>query len=168
MIPPAPTHDPLKFAHWMPIARGYLGLPERLGDGLNPEISTFFSCTRFPRDQITIDTSWCSAFACTVMQRAGLPHPHSAAARHWIPWGRALLLPVYGAVLIFARGVDQTRGHVGFSAQLLFHPDAREVSCLAGNQRNKVCIASHPMHTLLGVRWPVGVPLPPDAVEVDR
>ncbi len=150
------------FAPWMPIARSFVGLREILPSGeLNPVVRGFFDATRFPKDQINKTTSWCSAYACTCLERASVRSPHSARARDFLPWGLELEAPVYGAILVFSRGLDDgNKGHVGFCAQPSITFGDVQVKCLGGNQDNQCCIRPKVIGTLLGVRWPEDIPLP--------
>jgi uncharacterized protein (TIGR02594 family) len=154
---------------WMRIAQRYEGLRERTDDGkLAQVVRDFFRFTRFPPHLVNERTSWCAAFACTVLEIAGLESPHSAKARHFLDWGLPLARPVYGSILVFSRGpleIDE-RGHVGFCArELVLH--AGDVACLAGNQDNAVCTRRKKLDRLLGVRWPKEWPLP-DGAEVAK
>jgi uncharacterized protein (TIGR02594 family) len=150
----------------MPIAKGFDGLRERTPEGLlNEVVRDFFRSTRFPLQLVTLHTAWCGAFACAVLEMARRPSPRSARARDFLRYGVELRYPVFGSILVFERGsgrADDERGHVGFCDRTPALA-ASDVSCFAGNQSNAACTRLQPMRLLLGVRWPPGCALSPDA-----
>lgn len=154
---------------WMRLAHQYDGLSELNDRGeLHPTVRLFFVHTRFPRSQITKRTSWCAAFACTVLARAGLEHPNSAKAYDFLdsPHFVRLRAPVLGALLVFDRTPDNDRdqaGHVAFCDSERLSP-LLDVACLGGNQGNAVCTRRRTLEHLLAALWPRGQPLPPGAV----
>jgi uncharacterized protein (TIGR02594 family) len=160
----------LSAAPWMRMAFAHEGLEEIDAQGeLADAVRAFFSHTRFPLALVNRRTSWCAAYACTVLESAGIRSPKSARARDFLAWGMPLTRPIFGAVLIFERptfvGVSvlpEWRAHVGFCSS---HPtrDAINVACFGGNQGNRVCEVPKPVKALLGVRWPPGYPVAWDA-----
>ena len=161
----------LDFAPWLSIAHRYDGLRELLQDGtLNPTVREFFRGTRFPVELVHEKTPWCAAFACTVFEISGVPHPRSARARDFLhsPHFVKLVSPVLGSLLVFERstpGLASDRyGHVGFCDAALVSVHQLEVSCFGGNQANAACARRKKMEHLIAPLWPKGHPLPPAAV----
>lgn len=159
-----------EFCPWLRIAHRWDGLRELddLGE-LNPVVREFFKVTRYPRELVNKRTSWCSAYACTVLELAGIPHPRSARARDFLssPHFVALRAPVRGCVLVFERSVgglvSDIYGHVGFCDRDLVSPSQLDVMCFAGNQDNAVCGRRKKLEHLIASLWPKGWPLPPGA-----
>lgn len=132
---------------WLPIAMAELGVREAPGDADNPRIVEYHQATtlRATDDEVP----WCSAFACWVMQRAGVSSARSAAARSWLTWGQSSPLRP-GAVVVLSRGTNPAQGHVGFA---LAWNDAL-VWLLGGNQGDAVSVAAYRRERVVGVRWP--------------
>lgn len=159
------------FAPWLRIAHRWSGLRELLDDSgeLNPTVREFFRATRFPSELVNKRTSWCAAFVCTVLELAGVAHPHSARARdflaspHFVP----LVAPVRGCVLVFERSVSgvvsDIYGHVAFCDRDLVSPTQAEVVAFGGNQDNAVCARRKKLEHLIAPLWPRGWALPPGA-----
>lgn len=142
---------------WHEVATGELGVQEIAGAAHNPRIVEYHGVTSL---RATDDeTPWCASFVGWCLAQAGLAHTGSAAARSYLGWGRPLDRPTLGCVVVFSRGSSPTAGHVGFYAGRA--PDGR-ILVLGGNQSNRVSVAPYPAASLLGWRWPSGVPLPPD------
>lgn len=97
---------------------------------------------------------WCGLFVATVLRAAGLGRGFPAnplSARAWAGWGDEAV-PVFGAVLVFARPGG---GHVG-----LYHgEDGTHFHVLGGNQSNAVTVTRIARGRLLAARWPGGVPV---------
>lgn len=149
--PPKPS--PPASAPWMRTALGYVGVRELVRGKLNPRVRQMFAHTRFPESLINAQTSWCAAYACTVLEQSGYASPHSARARDFLVYGSEIKRPVYGAIAVFSRGLDPRdgKGHVGF----VVDADGPELLILGGNQANCVCIRQRPFGQLIGLRWPV-------------
>jgi uncharacterized protein (TIGR02594 family) len=102
------------------------------------------------------ETPWCGTFCAHVMQEVGiLPPPIAVRASAWGLWGRQLIGPRLGCVLVFVR---QGGGHVGFYVG----EDKTHYHVLGGNQGNAVSITRIAKDRLSakGMRWPHGEPLP--------
>lgn len=149
---------------WMVHARTFVGQRELERGKLAQFVVDCFAKTRFVLSRVTNKTPWCSAFACRVLEDVGIESPRSARARDFLRWPGAihLLAPVPGAICVFRRGPDA--GHVGFATD---YPRAGKVLLLGGNQDNRVCEQRKSVSDLLGVLWPKGEPLPPDAVPIE-
>lgn len=170
-VEPTRPARPIDYAPWMRVAGKMVGLRELIGGELNPEVRRFFTHTKFPMHLVNSRTSWCAAWASTVLDLAQVESPHTASARAFLHYGVPLAQPVYGALLIFSRGTgskdDETKGHVGFCPEILHDHHATQVLCLAGNQRNRICSIPQAKSRLLGVRWPPNLPLPPTAAALE-
>lgn len=146
-------------APWMEVATRYRDLRERTPAGdLSPDVRAFFRHTRFPPELVNSHTAWCAAFVCACLELTGVRSPRSARARDFMTYGLELVRPVYGAVLVFARGLDPAKGHVGFASWPI--SPLGNVWCYGGNQDNAVCARAKPRGSLLSVRWPESAPLP--------
>jgi uncharacterized protein (TIGR02594 family) len=165
-----PAHPSHELAPWLRIAHRWDGLAELDDAGeLSPTVRDFFRVTRFPLELVNKRTSWCAAFACTVCELAGIPHPHSARARDFLdsPHFVKLRAPVLGCLLIFERAVggtvSETYGHVGFCDRELLYAQQDDVMCFGGNQDNRACSRRKKRAGLIACLWPKGWPLPPGA-----
>ena len=139
------------FAHcpWMRIAHEYEGLRELDAQGeLNPLVRDFFRQTRFPLSLVNKYTSWCAAFVCTVLHRAGLRHPRSAKAYDFLdsPHFVRLRAPVLGSILVFDRTPDNEKDELGHAARagvLRGQPRQRGMhACAAGRSLDGKAVAS--------------------------
>lgn len=124
------------------------GVRELPGDQEHPRIVRYHQVTtlKATRDEV----AWCSAAACWCMEEVGIRSPRSAAARHWLAWGRAIAEPVPDCVAIFRRGGNPKQGHVAF----YIGRDGDRILVRGGNQGNRVCIAAYRATELLGYRMP--------------
>lgn len=108
------------------------------------------------------ETRWCGTFMALLMKRAGLTSPlivvRAASWGRAGAWGRELIAPRLGCVMVFTRAGG---GHVG----LYLGEDATHFHILGGNQSNSVSIARLAKARLAegGMRWPKGPALPPAA-----
>tara|TARA_R110000868_G_scaffold34552_10_gene124785 strand:+ start:1278 stop:1700 length:423 start_codon:yes stop_codon:yes gene_type:complete len=103
------------------------------------------------------ETPWCGTFMAQVMTQVGLAAPPIAVrASSWGEWGRQLLAPRLGCVLVFKRNGG---GHVG----LYLGETKTAYRVLGGNQGNMVSETWIAKNRLApgGMRWPFGVELPP-------
>lgn len=146
--------------HWMPVARSYLGLREIPGPRHESRIVSMWKAigaTWFNDDE----TPWCGAFVGAVLKESGfaiLPAGDAPRARAWMTWGRKLIGPAVGAVVVFWRGSpDGASGHVGF---VVGRDEANRLMVLGGNQSNAVTIDPFDRARVLAYRWPAGEPLP--------
>lgn len=164
------TGSSYELCPWLRVAHQYDGLRELTDAGeLSDTVRDFFRSTRFPRELVNKRTAWCSAFACTCFELAGVKHPRSARARDFLdsPHFVRLKRPVRGALLVFERfvagKVSDDAGHVGFCDRDLVSPHQLEVACYGGNQRNAACMERKKLQHLIATLWPKGWPLPPGA-----
>lgn len=151
---------------WLSKARTHLGLTEVVGRTHNPVIMNWIDQLGAqvlgikPNDD---ETPWCGTFMAWVMKEAGINAPSIAIrAAQWGrvgKWGRELVGPRLGCVLVFTR---QGGGHVG----LYMGEDETHYHVLGGNQLNSVSVMRLEKSRLApgGMRWPKDVELPPMAV----
>ncbi|HAX95610.1 MAG TPA: TIGR02594 family protein [Prolixibacteraceae bacterium] len=114
----------------------------------NPEVVKYFQQGGFPtvRDD---ETSWCSAFMNWCVKKAGGNPTGSLSARSWLNWGRPVVEPELGDIVVFwRRDPKGWEGHVGF----FIKRDGTHVWVLGGNQSNEVNIQKYPGTELLGYR----------------
>jgi uncharacterized protein (TIGR02594 family) len=159
-----------ELAPWLRIAHRYDGLRELDDQGeLAETVRHFFKNTSYPWGLVTKKTPWCSAFACTVFQTLGIPHPRSARARDFVrsPHFVKLKRPVRGAVCVFERRVagrpNDQAAHVTFCDRDLVSVQQQELACFGGNQDNGACLRRQNLEGLIAALWPQGWPLPPGA-----
>jgi uncharacterized protein (TIGR02594 family) len=143
---------------WMIYARTLIGVREIPGSKHSPTIMGWIKKLGAKRLGITVkndETPWCGTFCAHVMQHVGIePPPIAVRASEWGKWGRLLLAPRPGCILVFTRTGG---GHVGFYVG----QDATHYHVLGGNQGNAVSIARIAKSRLSSMRWPYGPPLPP-------
>ncbi len=147
---------------WMVWARVQIGVREIVGPQHSPVILRWAQEVGAAVLGIQInddETPWCGLFAARAMKEAGLaPAKIAARAAQWGPvgkWGRQLVGPRPGCVLVFSRTGG---GHVGFYVG----EDATHFHVLGGNQSNSVSITRIAKSALVngGMRWPLGFDLP--------
>ena len=121
------------------------------GPGSNARVLEYLGATSLGHDVAGGDeTPWCSAFANWAMRIGRVVGTNSAAARSWVEWGVASPQRV-GAVCVLWRGSQfGALGHVGF----VLGGNSGAVHLLAGNQGDRVSVASFPSTRVLGYRMP--------------
>lgn len=144
-------------AEWMTYARSLIGVREIAGARHNQTIMGWIKALGAKALGITVtddETPWCGTFVAHVMQKHKLPLPPIAVrASQWGNWGRKLIGPRYGCILVFTRNGG---GHVGFYVG----EDTTHYHVLGGNQSNSVNIMRIAKNRLTEMRWPVGPALP--------
>lgn len=105
--------------------------------------------------------AWCGLTVAFAAARAGwdyAPRGNALGARNWLAWGRAVVKPELGNVLVFWRGSKGGfQGHVG----IYVGEDAAAYHVLGGNQGDRVSIKRIVKSRLLGARecpWKVDKP----------
>lgn len=145
---------------WLTLAKKYLGTREIVGPKHSSIILGWIRKLGAkvlgvgPNDD---ETPWCGTFMAHVMTEVGIaPPPIAIRASSWGAWGRELVDPRPGCVLVFTR---QGGGHVG----LYVGERADAFRVLGGNQSNAVTETWIAKSRLAkgGMRWPKGEPLPP-------
>lgn len=132
---------------WLTIGRGEIGEREVSGPKANPRIVEYFAAA--DSDVTSDETSWCSAFACWCLEKAGYASTNNLAARSWLRYGKKVT-PKLGAIMVFKRGTSNWQGHVGFYVG----ETATKYKILGGNQGNSVSIREIPKSSFLDARWP--------------
>ncbi|MEL6622517.1 MAG: TIGR02594 family protein [Pseudomonadota bacterium] len=134
---------------WMDHAWALYGAREVRGSGSNPKVVDLYrdSGHRRIRDD---GVPWCAAFVGACLERGGLDGTGSLMARSYMRWGRAVSQAEYGAVAVFSRGGDPSKGHVGF----VVGADAKRIFLLGGNQSDAVNVRAYPKSRLLAFRLP--------------
>ena len=151
--------DPL----WLSFAREEIGTREVPGDGDNPRIIKYWndaglSAVADGQDEVP----WCAAFVGAMLARGRQPGSGAANARSYQGWGRKLITPCLGAVVVLSRPPHAWQGHVGF--YLGTDLGRGRVRIIGGNQADAVSIADFPTERVLGYRWPAGAPILPEWV----
>lgn len=134
---------------WMDLAWKQTGQHEISGAAANPEIIKFFADAGYPNVH-SDEVPWCAAFACAMLERAGIRSPRTLLARGFLNFGTPVDTPRVGAIAVFSRPPSLSSGHVGFVAGDT--PDA--IVLLGGNQSDSVSVIHMPKARLLGLRWP--------------
>lgn len=144
---------------WLAFARQNIGVREIPGSRHSPTIMGWVQKLGAKVLGIRVlddETAWCGTFVAMCILSAGLaPPPVAVRASAWGAWGRELLAPRLGCVLVFTRSGG---GHVGFYVG----EDDSHYHVLGGNQGNAVSITRIAKSRLAkgGMRWPAGVALP--------
>lgn len=136
---------------WYERAKRELGVKERAGEANSPRILEYHATTRLCAENDEVP--WCSAFMCWVFDGLNIDSTHSAAARSWLSWGRALEEPLPGCVVVLARP-STDNPHSAHVALWTGEEDAGGLYLLGGNQGNAVSIKRYAKSRVLGYRWP--------------
>lgn len=150
---------------WMAYARSLIGVREIKGPRHSPTIMGWIKALGARQLGISVkddETAWCGTFVAHVLTTSGLALKHkdtgkpivAVRAKAWLDWGRILLDPRYGCVMVFDR---EGGGHVGF----YYGEDDTHYHILGGNQGDAVSIMRLDKRRLMGMRWPYGPTLPP-------
>lgn len=100
------------------------------------------------------DTAWCAAFVNGVLGANGMPVTGSNLARSFANYGTSSNNdPQPGDIVVFARGSDNTKGHVGI---LQGFDKNRNPIVLGGNQSNQVSVETQKRDKVLAYRRPSG------------
>lgn len=137
---------------WMDIAKKEMGISEVPGKQDNPKIIDYLETTDYDLPSGYIDEiPWCSAFVNWCLEQSHIPGTNSAWSQSWRKWGKELINPEYGAIVIFNWG--GIKGHVGF----IYDADDNGIFVLGGNQHNSVNITYYYYDNVVDYRWPKGV-----------
>lgn len=139
----------LDASRWMEIAMDEVGVHETAGPDFTPRIIEYHSTTGL--GAASDEVPWCSAFVNWVMEQAGIGGTGSAAARSWLHWGVSMDAPVFGCIVVLARGSNPAQGHVGFFCD---EDGFGGIRLLGGNQNDEVKVARYDKSKVLGYRWP--------------
>lgn len=148
---------------WLSHARGEIGTKEFPGNPDNPAIIKYWNDAGLANVADGQDeVPWCAAFVGAMLKRASLPNSGKANARSYEAWGRKLLSPALGCVVVFSRPPTAWQGHVGF--YLGTDRAKRLVQVIGGNQSDSVSVASFSLDRVVAYRWPASVSLIPEWV----
>lgn len=157
---------------WFVLAQAEIGIAETEGPKHTARVVEYFKLAGHAgiKDD---ETAWCAAFACAMLEMAGVASPKTLRARAFLDWGVAVTQAKPGDLVVFKRGSSTWQGHVGFFVR--WSEDNHKVLVLGGNQSNAVRYAWYDAADLLGVRRPIeaaGTPTPavvtPRAVKTSR
>lgn len=143
---------------WLSVARAFVGISEIAGQHSAPVILRWSRDIAAPSWYDNDDKPWCAVFLNRLMQACQLPMAGSGfdllRARSFASWGRPIVTPALGAIVVFQRDEG---AHVG-----LYLGERKDgtMRVLGGNQGNAVSEAWISAVRLIAVRWPDGVPLP--------
>ena len=138
---------------WITEARIHIGTAEVPGPSTSPVIAGWLH--RLRAWWADDETPWCGVFVAACIEACGLPLPKNwMRAKTWADWGRRLVLPVPGCIVVFERTGG---GHVGFVVGVTAQG---ALLVLGGNQGNKVSIAPFDRSRVLAYVWPSGIPAP--------
>ncbi len=137
---------------WIKIASEYLGIAEIPGASTSGVISGWLRKLKaWWNDD---ETPWCGTFVGYCLSESGIVVPKCwMRALAWAEWGRPLLVPRVGAVVVFSRIGG---GHVGFVVGI---DPSGNLMVLGGNQANKVSISAFDPARVVSYRWPTEQPL---------
>jgi uncharacterized protein (TIGR02594 family) len=134
----------------MEVAQDYLGLTE---ENDSKVISAFIKKSAGTSINPRV-TPWCAAFMNALIGASGGEGTGKLNARSFLEYGTPTKTVSEGDIVVFSRGSDPTKGHVGLYAGEVTKSGERFIKVLGGNQGNSVSIAEYPASTLLGVRKP--------------
>jgi uncharacterized protein (TIGR02594 family) len=138
---------------WMPVALAEAGVRCQPPGSSNPRITAYHAGTNIAG--YDDKAAWCSSFVQWCLGQVGIAGTGSALARSWLAWGEPLAQPRPGCIVVLSRDDPSSwTGHVGF---YLRHQGERIV-LWGGNQLDCVCENDYAAATLLGYRWPAGMP----------
>lgn len=104
--------------------------------GSNPRIIEYFKSVGM-NETSDRDQAWCGAFMHWCFLKGGLTSVESPSrALSWVKLGNETETPIRGDLVVFARGQDNDKGHVGFVCDI----EHDRVQVLAGNQSNAVSV----------------------------
>lgn len=151
---------------WLRVANSYIGLTEVAGTRHNPLIVKMWMLIRMSgiKDD---ETPWCAGFVGSCLEEAGIKSSRSAAALSYLDYGQKLTAPVLGAIAVKKRRNSAGKvigGHVFFVAGRT--SDGRILG-LGGNQNNRVGIDPFDPSGIVAYRYPLGLPIPRDALPVN-
>jgi uncharacterized protein (TIGR02594 family) len=144
------------------LAQRFSGLKETSGAIHNPQVMAMLRLDQsWPSGD---EVPWCSAFVNYIAWLLDLPRSRSLAARSWLKVGNPIALedarPAFDIVILNRGGSTDPNvagpGHVGFFAYWTPSPypnrKTRDIGLLAGNQKDKVCLATFDEASVLGIR----------------
>ena len=136
---------------WYALAVAELGVKEGAGASDNPHVLQYYRDAGHP--EVKHDAvAWCAAFVGAMLKRAGIKPSGALNARSYLTWGKKLVEPKQGCVVVFSRGGSSWSGHVTFFDKWL--TPGHIMRCLGGNQADSVNEEPFGTAHVLGYRWP--------------
>jgi uncharacterized protein (TIGR02594 family) len=135
------------------VAQTFIGIKELDGDKDNPLILAMIQSCNPISEELKDEIPWCSAFVNFVCKHLRLPRSHSLAARSWLNIGQVVTrfeLLCDADIVVFKRGIDPRKGHVGFFAG--YNNEKQAVHILGGNQSNSVSLQQFNIEEIIGCR----------------
>ena len=131
-------------------AQPYIGLEERVH---RQELREFLEVD-------PVHTEWCAAFVNSVLEIDGIPNLNNQnkypplMARSFLYWGEHVERADIqrGDVVVFPRGKEGWKGHVGFYVDTQIHNGQEYWIVLGGNQKNEVRYDFYLPNRVLGIR----------------
>ena len=103
-----------------------------------------------------VRVEWCAAFANAILEQSELPsnkdHKYPLTARAFLDWGKPVVEPKIGDIVVFPRGNQGWQGHVGFYVKEQIIDGVLYYYILGGNQKNSVRVDLYRADRVLGVR----------------
>jgi uncharacterized protein (TIGR02594 family) len=148
---------------WLSNARSELGTKEFPGTPDNPRIIKYWVDANLAgvadgQDEVP----WCAAFVGSMLHRANQQGSGKANARSYSTWGRNLLSPVLGCVVVLSRPPNAWQGHVGFYVSS--DRAKRLIRIIGGNQSDSVSVADFSIDRIVSLRWPASQTILPEWV----
>lgn len=136
---------------WMQSAYSLIGTKETPGPRSTQEIMDWAKVTEVTETYSGDNVAWCGLFVAFCMADNGLPIIDTPLwAKSWNSYGTSLIVPQFGAIMVFTR---EGGGHVGFYVD----EDSESYHILGGNQTDSVNVEHHSKPTCIGHRWPPGM-----------
>jgi len=142
-LPKAPN---LALASFLQIAAMELNVKEIPGKNHNPRILHYHKFTSL--GATSDEVPWCSSAVNFVVVSAGFKGTNNAMARSWETWGKELLIPLPGCIVVLSRGDNPRYGHSFF----FLNETSKMIRGISPNTGDKWTIASFPKNRLLGYR----------------
>jgi uncharacterized protein (TIGR02594 family) len=105
-----------------------------------------------------VRTEWCAAFVNAVLEIEGIPsnnnHEYPLLARSFLDWGSTVEYSDIqrGDIVVFPRGNQGWKGHVGFYVTTVDTPKGQRWVILGGNQANSVRYDLYDPSRAIGIR----------------
>lgn len=154
-------NDPLP----LKLAFADLGQKEIPGARDNPVIVGYFRTVEHPEVKHD-ETANCAAAMGAWHVKAGIPlaslppKAERLMARSYLSFGRIIIEPFRGCIVVFKRGNSSWQGHVAFYLRTVTVKGTLYVECLGANQSDAVSIARYPADHVLGYRYAKELHLP--------
>ena len=135
---------------FLEIAMDELGVHETPGVKATERIVEYAKHTDYKA--ISDEVPWCSSFMCWVVDTAGYISTHSAAARSWLQWGVAKIIPTAGCIAVLERKTKDNPNSAHVTIFVSFTDDPIYFWGIGGNQGDSVKRSKFPLRDVLGFR----------------